>query len=136
MSPECFANPKSGYYQNCDTWSLGVILFELATGAHPLVDDITTLGLALYRIYDGVASVHLDRIELFKSAPAGLRNLIEKMLIIDKELRPTVNELLLKNEWLREQVQKHVLNKKQYVWRNNSLTIVFQKLHNCRKELH
>ena len=114
MSPECFANPKSGYYQNCDTWSLGTILFELVTGVHPLVDDITTLGLALYRIYDGVASVQLDRIELFKSAPVGLRNLIEKMLIIDKELRPTVNELLLKNEWLREQVQKHILNKKQY----------------------
>jgi serine/threonine protein kinase len=60
MSPECFANLKSGYYQNCDTWSLSVILFELVTGAHPLVDDITALSLALYLIYDGVASVQLN----------------------------------------------------------------------------
>src|SRR5262249_19858150 len=81
MSPEQFATPAD-VDQRTDIWALGIILYELATGAAPFV------GNTLISIWERVKTVVPTNVtELRRDAPRALDPIVARCLEKDRENR-------------------------------------------------
>lgn len=84
MSPEQIKEEK--YNHKSDIWSLGCIIYETAALRPPFQAD-NYLSLAM-KIKDGIIS------NIPEHYSSDLQNVIESMLNLDQEKRPSVNDLL------------------------------------------
>eukprot|EP00743_Colponemidia_sp_Colp-15_P005146 GILK01005539.1.p1 GENE.GILK01005539.1~~GILK01005539.1.p1 ORF type:complete len:649 (+),score=122.95 GILK01005539.1:53-1999(+) len=95
LSPEIIE--EKPYSFKSDTWSLGIVLYEMATLKHPF--DATSLHFLALKIVRGV----------YPPIPAHyspqLRNLIDLMLSKDPDRRPSVNEILAM-DFITERIEK------------------------------
>lgn len=93
MAPEVYK--KSGYDESVDVWALGIILYEMIYGFHPLYEycDITILSKSLISNNDVI---------IFPSNPTVEKSCIDLLKkILNKNCceRISLNEIL-KNDWL------------------------------------
>jgi predicted ATPase/tRNA A-37 threonylcarbamoyl transferase component Bud32 len=86
MSPEQVRGEAVG--SASDVFSLGLVLYELATGRHPFPAD-TVLGVP--RVFAAQPAVPAGRLNA--EVPAALDGLIQRMLAPDPRLRPTAADV-------------------------------------------
>jgi serine/threonine protein kinase len=93
MAPEIYK--KSGYSGSVDIWSLGIILFEMLFGYHPLSEynDVTVLSKSLISENDSILIPSQPRVS------DDCVNLLSKMLEKNTDNRITISELLT-HKWL------------------------------------
>ena len=96
MAPECIRNKQTS--KASDIWSLGVLIYEMATGRAPFEthpsDPAMTEELTMNRIMEGDLNVPL------KLSPL-LRSLIESVLRGDPTSRPTLADIE-GSEWMQQ----------------------------------
>ena len=87
-----------------DTWALGVILYEMLSGANPLIADCPKLGAVCMKVTEPqpLASLAVTRPDLDKE----IVDLIDKCLAKDKSQRPKSDEIKHKLNDLLEKKQK------------------------------
>ena len=102
LSPEIVQNKP--YSFKSDIWSLGILLYEMVTLRMPF--DATSLPLLYVKIMRGN----------YSSVPTcyskELRSLINSLLLVDYEKRPSINEIL-KLSIIKSRI-KNFLNENQY----------------------
>lgn len=92
MSPEAIETPRNVCVKT-DVWSLGAMMYELLTGNRPFGAGLQ----AVRRILDADYADFPDFVTSnpqFSTLSHQLIDLIKKCLVIDPELRPTIDELV------------------------------------------
>lgn len=84
MSPELVTNER--YSFKSDIWSVGCILFELATFQRPFV------GETIYEIFDSIVKDEIPSITHLYSKE--LNKLLKRILVKSQKERPSAEELL------------------------------------------
>ena len=100
MSPESFNDPKS-YKFPTDVWSTGCCLYELCNLNHAFGAD--SWNAVFSKVREG------KRAPLNKKYSLELRNIIDSMLDINPERRPTISQLI-ENSFLKPKVRKFILD--------------------------
>ncbi|DBB05985.1 TPA: hypothetical protein ACH3X3_009975 [Trebouxia sp. C0006] len=95
LSPEICQN--RGYNAKSDVWSLGCVLYEMATLRHPF--DAPNMRQLATKIVRG------SYLPIASSYSKGLKDLVDMTLRTDPKRRPTVNEVL-KTPVLQERIAK------------------------------
>ena len=93
MAPEIYQ--KVGYTESVDVWSLGIILYEMVYGKHPLNDCIDPKTLANFVMNDDIY------IPENKYVDKSCLNLLKKMLKRKEADRITI-EKLFRHPWIQE----------------------------------
>lgn len=102
LSPEIVQNKP--YSFKSDIWSLGILLYEMTALKMPF--DANSLPLLYVKIIRGNYST------VPNSFSKELRNLINSLLLVDPEKRPTINEIL-RLPLIKSRI-KNFLNENQY----------------------
>jgi serine/threonine protein kinase len=93
MAPEIYQ--KVGYTESVDVWSLGIILYEMVFGKHPLNDYVDPKSLANFVMNDDIY------IPEDKYVNKSCLNLLKKMLKRKESDRITIEELFC-HPWIHE----------------------------------
>jgi len=95
---------KQGYTEQCDVWSIGVIMYVLLCGYAPFSGSNPTAVLSKVKkgrvAYPGGEWQHISK---------EAKNIVESCLQLEPKMRPTVAELL-ESEWLNGNAPKKVLD--------------------------
>jgi hypothetical protein len=98
MSPEVLRG--GGYEWSSDVWSLGCILFELAMLRSPFKED----GLSIYGLFQKItAGAYQPVSDLYSFA---LRDLVRRMLLQDPAERPSIDEVCIVADHMRDETAR------------------------------
>jgi len=114
-APEILNDVIENYNEECDLWSLGVILYQILCGYPPFVDS--NPDMLKQKIIEGK---HVYVPEHWNSISTEAKNVVESLLVVDPEKRNTVKGTLALS-WVQGKVpeekydHKHVKRLKQGV---------------------